>query len=349
MMLLKQKLFTLWPLLLLLGAAGCNEPAGKAVISTLPQARVQVEALALSEVPFQIEVAGTLLAVEQAQISARVNGQVVEVPVKVGSKVKKGDLLVRVRAAELNARVRQAKTQLSQARRNLERETKLQQVNASTREKVKTLTELMQISEAAFREAKAMLDYTRIKAPFAGTVTHKLVEVGDLASPGSALLKLESSGALEVVVQIPEALAQGLRLDATLPLSVPAVGLNTEAQIREISPTVDPVSRSTRVKLTLSYNPALRSGQFARVSLADKGSRTLLITNSALHQNGQMEQVFVAEQGIARLRLVRSGARFADRIEILSGLRAGDQVVIATSSDLRDGQPLEIVVDGQSQ
>ncbi len=349
MILQKQKILIFWSLLLLLGVAGCNEPPEQIVISTLPQARVQAEALSLSEVPFQIEVAGTLQAVDQAQISARVSGQVVEVPVKVGSKVKKGDLLVRVRAAELNARVRQAETQLSQAQRNLERETKLQQVNASTREKVKTLTELVQISEAAFREAQAMLDYTQIKAPFAGTVTHKLVEVGALASPGSALLKLESSGALEVAVQIPEALAQGLRLDATLPLSVPGVGLNTEAQIREISPTVDPVSRSTRVKLTLSDNPALRSGQFVRVSLADKSARTLLIANTALHQNGQMEQVFVAEQGVARLRLVRSGARFADRVEILSGLRAGDQVVIATSSDLRDGQPLEIVADGQLQ
>ncbi len=348
-MMLKQKFFALLCLMLLFVSAGCSEHSPAPSGEVLPIIRVQVETLALTAVPFQIEVAGTLQAVEQAQISARVSGQVVEVPVHVGSRVKKGDLLVRIRAAEISARVRQAETQLSQARRNLERETKLQQVNASTREKVKTLTELVQISEAAYLEAKAMLDYTRVRAPFAATVTHKLVEVGDLASPGSALLRLENSGALEVLVQIPEALAQGLRLDSLLPISVPAVGLATEAQISEISPTVDPVSRSTRVKLTLSENPALRSGQFVRVSLVDKGAQTLLIPKMALHRNGQMEQVFVADQGVARMRLVRSGAGYGDRVEILSGLRAGDRIVITTEAVLLDGQPLEVVEAGLSQ
>lgn len=347
MMTLTHKIFVLLSLPLVFGVAGCSEPAGKPGGSRLPQVRVQVEGISLSDLPFQVEVAGTLQAVEQSQVSARVSGQVVELPVRVGSKVKKGDLLVRVRASELSARARQAETQLAQARRNLERETRLQQAKASTREQVKTLTELVQISDANYREAKAMLDYTQIRAPFAATVTHKLIEVGDLASPGSVLLKLENSGALEVLVQVPEALAQGLRLDTSLPLSVPVVGLLTRAEISEISPTVDPVSRSTQVKLTLSDNPALRSGQFVRVSLAGKGAQTLLIAQAALHQNGQMEQVFVAEEGVARMRLVRSGADFGERIEILSGLRPGDQVVVATEADLRDGQPLEIAADGQ--
>lgn len=348
-MTLKQKAYLPLVLIALFVVGGCSDHSDSRTVKTLPTARVQVETLSLSAVPFQVEVAGTLQAIEQALISARVSGQVVEMPVHVGSKVKKGDLLVRVRAAEISARVRQAETQLSQARRNLERETKLQQVNASTREKVKTLAELVQISEAAYREAKAMHDYTRVRAPFAATVTHKLVEVGDLASPGSALLKLENSEALEVLVQIPEALAQGLKLDSLLLVNVPAVGLSTEAQISEISPTVDPVSRSTQVKLTLSDNPLLRSGQFARVSLADEGAQTLLIPQAALHQNGQMEQVFVADQGVAHMRLVRSGSGYADRVEILSGLRAGDQIVIATEGLLLDGQPLEVVEAGLAQ
>ena len=345
MMLKKNYLFLLLALML---TAGCSDPAEKTAVSALPQVQVEIETLSLSAAPFQIEIAGTLQAVDQALISARVSGQVAEIPVRIGSKVKKGALLVKIHAAEISARVRQAETQLAQARRNLERETKLQKVNASTREKVTTLTELVQINEAAYREAKAMLDYTRVKAPFAATVTHKLVEVGDLASPGSPLLKLETAGALEVLVQIPEALAQGLRLDSSMPLTIPAIGLATEAQISEISPTVDPVSRSTQVKLTLPDNPALRSGQFARVSLVDNGAQTLLIAKTALRQNGQMEQVFVADQGVARLRLVRSGARHSDRVEILSGLRPGDQVVIASEATLHDGQPL-VVVEAGSQ
>ncbi len=327
----------------LLSVSGCSEHAETPVAANLPTARVQVETLTLSEVPFQVEVAGTLRAVEQALISSRVSGQVVEVPVETGSSVKKGDLLVRISAAEISAQVLGAEARRAQARRNLERETKLQQANASTRETVKSLNEKVQIADAAYREARAMLDYTLIKAPFSGTVTHKMVEVGDLSAPGGPLLKLENGTALEVLVQIPESLVAGLTLGERLQVSIPAVGLNVAPAISEIAPTVDPLSRTTQVKLRLADQAQLRTGQFARVSLPDKGANTLLVAASALHQSGQMTEVFVAELNQARLRLVRTGSHYGDRVEILSGLQAGDRVVVAAESELQDRQPLTIV------
>jgi len=336
----KRALFSVLTILFLV--TGCNKQEEKAVSLSLPQVEVQAETLTLSTMPVQMELSGTLQAVERATISARVAGQVVKLPIKVGSKVKKGDLLVKISADEINARVRQARIQFEQARRNLERESKLLEVNASTREMVKSLDELMQTSEAAYREAQTMLDYTEIKAPFTGTVTDKLIEIGDLAAPGVSLLKLENGTALEVVIHVPEAQLQNLSLDRRLPLTVPAAGLALEAQIREISPMVDPASRTAQVKLMLPDAEGLRSGQFARVALLDDQPATLFIKRTALRQNGQMQQVFVAEQGTAHMRLVRTGAETNERIEILSGLRAGDQVVIDPPATLRDGQPLLI-------
>ncbi len=336
-------------LLLPLIVAGCNDPAEKPAAQSLPSVRVQVETLALNAVPFQVELAGTLRSVEYATISSRVSGQIVKLPVRIGSKVKKGDLLVKIAAAEINARVQQAKTQLAQAQRNLTRETKLQRVNASTREEVKSLQEQVMIRAAAYREAQAILGYTEIKAPFTGTVTDKQIEVGDLASPGVPLLKLENDTALEVVIQVPEALAHDLNLETRLALTVPAAKLVIKAQIREISPTVDPASRTTQVKLMLPEAPALRSGQFARVALIDNQATTLMINSKALRKKGQLQQVFVVEQGKARMRLVRIGAHFDGQIEILSGLQAGDQVVIDATGKLQDGQPLEIITDRSAQ
>lgn len=342
----KSLILILTPLVLV---TGCSEPAERRAAETLPPAQVRTEVLSLADVPFQIEVAGTLKAVEHAQISARVSGQIVRLPVRIGSQVKSGDLLVELSAAEIGARLRQAETQLAQVRRNLERETKLLQAQASTAEKVRTLKEQVAISEAGYREVKALLDYTRIRAPFSATVTRKLAEVGDLAAPGSPLLQLENSAALEVLVQVPEALALGLLLDEALPVRVPAAGLVLQAAIREIAPTVDPATRTTQVKLTLPANPALRSGQFARVALPDRKARTLLIPVSALVLNGQMEQVFVAVAGKAQLRLVRSGARHAERVEILSGLDVGDRVIVGATEKLHDGQPLEIDMSGSEK
>jgi RND family efflux transporter MFP subunit len=327
--------------------AGCNEPAEQSTHSSLPEVEVQVETLALSTEPVAVELSGTLQAAEQATISARVAGQVVKLPVRTGSQVQEGDLLVKISAAEINARVRQAEVRLEQARRNLARESRLLQVNASTREIVKNLDEQVQTSEAAYREAQTMLGYTEIRAPFAGTVTDKLIEVGDLASPGVSLLKLEKGSAFEVVIQVPEAQSLSLNLASRLPLTVPAAGLTLEARVREISPTVDPASRTTQVKLMLPDTPGLRSGQFARVALVGRELTTLLIKSSAVTQNGQMQQVFVAEEGVARLRLVRTGAVSDGRFEVLSGLRAGDRVILDPPATLRDGQPLKIVGGNQ--
>ncbi len=332
--------FTISSLLII---TGCDEQVEKSARSPLPQVEVRTETVALSTVPVQIELSGTLQAVEHATISARVAGQVVKLPVRIGSQVKKGDLLVKISAEEINARVRQAEVQLEQAKRNLARESKLLEVDASTREMVKTLEEQKQTSEAAFREAQTMLGYTELKAPFTGTVTDKRVEVGDLAAPGVPLLKLENGTALEVVIQVPEVLSHHLQLGTRLPLTIPAAGLALEALVREISPTVDPASRTTQVKLVLPQTPGLRSGQFARVALVDGRPTTLLIKRGALRQNGQMQQVFVAEQGKARMRLVRTGAETDERIEVLSGLREGDRVILDPPAALRDGQPLKIV------
>ena len=329
--------------------AGCNDPVERSTASALPPLEVQVETLTESPVPIQVELAGMVQAIEHATISARVSGQIIQLPVQIGSKVEKGDLLVKISAAEINARLQQAEAQLAQAQRNLERETKLQEVNASTREKVKTLKELVQINQAVYREAQTILGYTEIRAPFNGTVTDKLVEVGDLASSGASLLKLEKGTALEVVIQVPEAQSHSLTLSSRLPLTVPAAGLSLNAQVREISPTVDPASHTTQVKLTLPAAPELRSGQFARVALVDSRATTLMLNSKALRKTGQMQQVFVAEQGVARMRLVRTGVEFEGRIEILSGLQAGDQIVLDAVEKLQDGQPLKVITDGSAQ
>jgi RND family efflux transporter MFP subunit len=350
MMQTKSSLFlTLSSFLCLLIFTGCNEPQEKPAARSLPQVEVEVETLSLSEAPIQVELAGSLQAVEQVTISARVAGQIVKLPVQLGSKVKKGDLLVKIAAAEINARVQQAETQLAQARRNLARETALHEVDASTRTKVKTLAERVQIKEAEYLEAKTILGYTQITAPFAGTVTDKSVDVGDQAAPGVPLLQLENDSKLEVVIQVPEGLSKSLTLGSRLPLTVPAAGLTLNAQIREIAPTVDPASRTTQIKLLLPAASGLRSGQFARVALPGNQAKSLLVRSSALRKTGQLHQVFVAEQGLARMRLVRIGAEIDGRTEILSGLQEGDQVVVDALGKLQDGQPLKVLTDGSAQ
>ncbi|MEK6202270.1 MAG: efflux RND transporter periplasmic adaptor subunit [Desulfobulbaceae bacterium] len=329
--------------------SGCRGGDDSNTVPILPTVQVAVQEVVEESVRSQIEVVGTVEAVERASIASRVSGQIVDLPVLLGSQVQQGDLLVKISAGEISAQVLQAQAQVLQARRNLAREERLQKQGASTPETVKSLQDQLRIAEAAHKEVTTMLGYATITAPFSGTITRKIASVGDLASPGIVLLELENEKALQVVAQVPEGLILKVRKGDVLPVSIPAAGVTLSGEVAEVAPVADPFSRTAPVKIDIAAGADLRSGQFARVTLmTGSGERFLAVSDKAVVSFGQMERVFLVEskgQGgssIARLRLVRTGARYDGQVEILAGLEPGDRVVVTGAEKLQDGQPLEV-------
>ncbi|RUM47918.1 MAG: efflux RND transporter periplasmic adaptor subunit [Desulfocapsa sp.] len=333
-----------WGILTLLSACNNQEAHKDTDAPPLPTVTVSVEELKELTAPSRVEVVGTLEAVERASISSRIPGQIIELPVVLGSKVQQGDLLVKISAGEISAKVLQAEAQLSQARRNLARETKLQKQGASTEETVKSLLDATRIADAAFKEARTMLDYTTISAPFSGTVTKKIGNIGDLASPGMVLLIIENGDNLQVLAQVPESLLLAVRQGDRVPVSIPATSLTVEGVVAEVAPAADPMSRTAPVKINIPSSPDLRVGQFARIGLVGSSETTILLTKSAVLAKGQMDMVFVYDtvSRKAHMRLVKTGTVYGDKVEILSGLLPGEQVVVSGVERLQDGQPLKI-------
>jgi RND family efflux transporter MFP subunit len=328
----------------LLPACNRQEENDRTESLTLPVVNVTVGEVREEVARSRVEVVGTVMAVEKASIAARIAGQIIELPVVVGSKVQQGDLLVKISAGEISAKVLQAQAQLSQARRNLAREKKLQKQGASTEETVKALIDITRIAEAAFTEAQTMLDYTIIQAPFSGTVTQKIANIGDLASPGMVLLKIENGEDLQVLAQVPEGLLLSVERGDSLSVAIPAAKLILIGEVAEVAPAADPMSRTAPVKIDIATGPDIRVGQFARITLEGSDESTLMLDSSAVLRKGQMELVFVVDEGsdVATLRLVKTGTVYDDEIEILSGLDPGEVVVIGNNNKLQDGQPVEI-------
>ncbi len=322
------------------GCKGSDEHSA-APAQQLPERAVEVSEVREEIARSRIEVVGTVEAVEKASIAARVAGQIIELPVVLGSKVEKGDLLVKISAGEISAKVLQAEAQLSQARRNLARENKLQKQGASTQETVKSLQDATRIAEAAHKEARTMLEYTTITAPFAGTVTKKIANAGDLASPGMVLLQIENGQTLQVLARVPEILLLQVAVGESLAIQIPAAQLTLVGEVAEVAPSADPMSRTAPVKIDIPAGPDLRVGQFARISLEGKGEFTLVLPASAVLTKGQMDIVFVVDGKTARMRLVRTGAVYDEEVEILSGLEPGELVVVSGVGDLQDGQPVK--------
>ncbi len=336
------------PLLLVLLTAvslsGCKNNAAeqhqKAEI--LPEVKVTVARVKKEVAGNQVEIVGTIQAVEQAQIAAKISGNIIDLPVDLGSRVQKGDLLIKIKAGEISAQLQLAKAQLEKEKRNLAREKKLLKKKAATPETVKSFEDLVRIAEAAHRKALTMLDYTKIVAPFTGIITRKLASVGDMATPGKTLLNIEEENNLQVLTDIPEAMILQIKKGDILSVFIPSISLKVPGEVAEVAPTADPSSRTAPIKLNIPNNPRLRSGQFARITLEMAPAKTLTIPVSAFTRYGQMERVFVEVNGKARLRLVRSGAKSNDRIEILSGLNENEIVIISKGLNLVDGQPLAI-------
>jgi RND family efflux transporter MFP subunit len=308
----------------------------------LPSVSVSVAQVKKRVAGNQIEVVGTIQAVERAEIASKITGNIITLSVDLGSKVKQGDLLVEISAGEISAQVQRAKAQLEQTRRNLTREENLLKKNAATPQTVKSLRDDSKMAEAAYREAVTMLDYTRISAPFSGIITKKLGNIGDLATPGKPLLYLEDENNLQILTNIPEALILRIHKDDRLSAFIPSMDLALEGVVAEVSPVADPSSRSAPIKLHLASDQRLRSGQFARVNLAMDQAETLTVPFSAVIPYGQMQRVFVVEDNKAILRIVRTGAKSSDHIEILSGLSEGETVITEGNLNLLDGQPVAI-------
>ncbi len=294
------------------------------------------------KIPSVIEVAGTLQAKESAAIAAKITGIVTKVPVLLGSTVHSGDLLVAIRAGEIDARLNQAQAQLAQARRNLEREQNLLKKNATTAETVKTMRDQYNIALAGHDEARTMLGYTTITAPFDGVITRKQVSSGDLATPGAPLLYLENNQRLQVRSAVPESLVLSIRTGDRLQVRVEAAGALVRGTVAEVAPAADPNSRTTPVVIDLPSHPDLRTGQFARVLLPGANALGILIPQTAVVPLGQMDRVFVVEDGRVRLRLVRTGLRHQEMVEILAGLAPGETVAVSNNRLLQDGQQVQV-------
>ena len=198
------------------------------------------------------------------------------------------------------------------------------------------------IAKGAAAEAKAMMGYVEITAPFDGIVAKKWADVGDLATPGKPLIDIEDPSALQMEADVPDGIASSIQKDSSLKIRVGSADAEVAGVVREIAPVADPNSRTFHVKLDLPPTAGLMPGQFARLAVPVGDANTIRVPAAAVIQRGQMELVFVVANGHAQLRIVRIGRRVADEFEVVSGLNSGDQIVTEGAAALTDGQPVTI-------
>ncbi len=194
-------------------------------------------------------------------------------------------------------------------------------------------------AQAASEAAGATASFLRITAPFAGIVSEKLVEPGNMATPGLPLLRLEDTRGFRLDVRVDESRAAGIAAGTTVDVVLDGrdgAAVTVAAAVSEVSRAIDADARAFLVKIDLPEGAATRSGVFGRARFPGSHARAVLtVPAGAIVQQGQVSAVYVAEKGVARLRLVRLRGT-----EVLAGLNAGESVVVGPPPGLTDGRAI---------
>ena len=309
---------------------------------SLPSAAVRTIVVENKARPSSEEVVGTVRAKLRAAIEPKVSARIEALLVAPGQMVKAGDLIAQLDPREIQAKLDQALALREQATRDLARSRELLDKKITTQADFDAVQARARVAEGAAREMEAMLDYTKVVAPFNGIVTRKLADVGDLAAPGKPIIEMEDPRALRFEADVPEALIGHVKIGAKLPVQVADGAAPIEGTVVEVAPVADAASRTFLVKLDLPAAEGTRSGQFGRVWVRTGESKSIRVPASAIVVRGQIECVFVIENQHAQLRIVRTGKRAGGEAEILSGLTAGERVVSEGAESLRDGQPVTV-------
>lgn len=285
-------------------------------------------------------------AVRQTTLASQVAGAIVTLNVKAGDRVKAGQELVRIdaRAAQQNvavsaSQVEAAKAQLKVASRELDRQKFLREKEYNSEAALDRAQAQWEAAQAQLNALKSQTSAAQtqsgffvINAPYAGIVSEVPVTLGDMAMPGRALVAMYDPSALRVSAAVPQAMLEaiGSKLDAVR-YEVPGGPAPKPTKV-ELLPTIDPATHTGRIRLDLPPGQAgLTPGMFARVWLpaagGAKGAERLYVPAASVVRRAEMTGVYVVDpQGKVLLRQIRLGRAAGDRIEVLTGLRAGDKV-----------------------
>lgn len=330
------------------GGKKAGEPAAPAPVSaSLAKAEAR-------ELPQRVELSGFVEAGKSAMVSSRVMASVVAVPVKEGDAVAAGQLLVEIdpetakgQEAQARGALAQAQAALALAEKNHARFQALQKSGSASdleldmaRMQHEQAKGAVAQATGAVEAASSVAKESRVVAPFAGRVARKMVDPGDLAAPGRPLVVVESNAGRRLALAVPEsvAVAARLRTGTRLPVTLDAFpGRVFEGRVVEMSPGADPASHSFTAKVEIE-GAEVPTGVTGR-AVVETGRRTAVVVPAAalLKQGGMSLVVVKDDEGKARTRAVTLGAREGDAVEVLSGLKGGEELLVGLAQAPADG------------
>ncbi|WP_338733523.1 efflux RND transporter periplasmic adaptor subunit [Mangrovimonas cancribranchiae] len=351
-----KKLYTILSISVAILLTSCGSEDKKAVADNGPAIPVKVAQVSGdNDNPF-LAVSGKIQAENSANLSTRMMGYVNNVLVNVGDKVSKGQLLVAINNADLqaqkaqvNANITKATAAFNNAKKDYERFKSLFAQNSASQKEMDDMTANYEMAKAGLEAAKQMKNeinaqfaYTNITAPFNGVITSKNVKKGDMANPGQPLISIEAPGDFEVIAMVPETEIADIKKDTKVDVNVKSISQTISGKVTEVSTSAAQTGGQYLVKIALDKTDAkILSGMFTTVQFpVERKAETsmVLIPKDAIVNNGQLSGVYtVSQSNTAILRWLRLGRTFGNEVEVLSGLNANESYIVSAEGKLYNG------------
>lgn len=360
------------PLALLAGGlGGCSAERQPAPVAPEIVRDVYVLPAQRADSPDSLEAVGTIRAAQTSQLTSQTTGNIVELRAHEGDRVQHGQVLAVLDDTQLQAAVDRASAAESAAQQELAAADSNLALAQSTLARYQNLYEKKSVSpqefdeikaryqaafahrnmtsagqaqaKAALTQARTALSYTRILAPFDGLITEKKADPGMLASPGSPLFTIESTGHYRLEASVNENDVRYVGIGQQVRVIVDALETaEQKGKVVQIVPAADSVSRSFLVKIELPANAGIRSGLFARAQFFRGQRSSLLIPQTAVVARGQLQGVYVLDQNrIATLRYLTLGKAEGPSVEVLAGLQEGERLVAKPGERDLSGKRIE--------
>jgi len=296
-----------------------------------------------------VKAVGNLQALNAVELTTEVSGRVIEINLAAGNKVAEGDLLLRLDDRQARADLAEIEARLADARRQLERASRLRSNNSISQSQVDELRTAVDVALAQRQAARVRLENHRIQAPFSGVVGLSDISIGAYVTAGTTITTLDTTERMELNFSIPERFLGQVSVGQAVRGVSPA--FPDEAfggELVELGTRINELSRSLPVRALIDNTDGrLRPGQFMSATLTLQQREALVIPEQAVMIRGDEQYVFVAEDGIAKRVSVQLGSRMPGLVEVVSGVQSEDEVIVTGQDRLSSGDRIR-VLDGEN-
>ncbi len=333
------------------GADGSGKPVAEGEPKEAAAIPVEVAEVARGDIYAVYSGTAALEAFEEAEVVAKVGGEITAILAEEGETVRRGQVLARLDGDRLRLELEQARANVARAEQEYERNTELHERGLLAAGAFENLKYELDALRASFELARLEYSYTQIRAPIDGVVSERLVKVGNTIPANTPMFRVTDLEPIVSYLHVPE--KEFGKIDRGQPvfITIDALpGQRFQGIVERISPVVD--AGTGTFKVTVEVDEAdteLKPGMFGRLDIVyDSRPARLLVPRPAVVETESGPAVYVVKDGVVERRPVETGIAWQDRLEIVSGIEESEQVVVVGQSGLRDGARVKVVADEET-